>query len=188
MKLFAIVCAVLVALCWGLYGPAVSNGRAPNREWGPFKPYVFIGLAYTVIAVFGSILMMKTVFTDNLNYTGEYWPAAKWGFLAGALGAVGALFLTFAFDQSRWQTGLCHADRFWRGGDGQRHLFLCHAARRSCRQPAAVGGHGFRRRRHLPDRLLCPPRRSADGQSHPDGRSRRGRRNRPVSPIGQLVP
>ncbi len=100
MKLFAIICAVLVALCWGLYGPAVANGRAPNREWGPFKPYVFIGLAYTVIAVFGSILMMKTVFTDNLNYTGEYWPAAKWGFLAGALGAVGALFLTFALTKA----------------------------------------------------------------------------------------
>lgn len=100
MKWLAIACALGVALCWGLYGPTLSHARAPNREWGPFKPYVFIGVAYLVIAVAGGMLMMKVAFNDNFNYTGTYAPAMKFGFLAGCLGALGALSLTFALTKA----------------------------------------------------------------------------------------
>ena len=44
--------------------------------------------------------MMKTVFNDNFDFTGQYAPAMKWGFLAGCLGAFGALALTFALTRA----------------------------------------------------------------------------------------
>lgn len=100
MKLFAVFCALCVALCWGLYGPTLTNARSLNREWGPFKPYLFIGIAYLVIAVAGGALMMKYAFNDNFDYSGKYYPAMKWGFLAGCLGAFGALALTFALTKA----------------------------------------------------------------------------------------
>lgn len=103
MKLFPVFCALLVALCWGMYGPTLVNARAPADaavKWGPFKPYVFIGVAYLVIGIIGGGLMMKTVFNDNFDYTGPYFPAMKWGFLAGCLGALGALALTFSLTKA----------------------------------------------------------------------------------------
>lgn len=100
MKWLAVACALGVALCWGMYGPTLSHARAPNREWGPFKPYLFIGIAYLVIAVIGGAMMMKLAFNDNFNYSGTYAPAMKYGFLAGCLGALGALFLTFALTKA----------------------------------------------------------------------------------------
>ena len=100
INFFAICCACLVALCWGMYGPTLSNARAPNREWGPFKPYVFIGVAYLVIAIIGGSIMMKMVFNDNFDFSGKYVPAMKWGFFAGCLGALGALALTFALTKA----------------------------------------------------------------------------------------
>lgn len=100
MKWFAIACALFVALCWGMYGPTLSNARSPNRDWGPFKPYVFIGVAYLVIAIIGGSIMMKVAFNDNFDYSGKYFPAMKWGFLAGCLGALGALGLTFALTKA----------------------------------------------------------------------------------------
>ncbi|MEL6109083.1 MAG: hypothetical protein AAFU85_24010 [Planctomycetota bacterium] len=100
MKLLAVFFALCVALCWGLYGPTLSNARSPEREWGPFKPYIFIGVAYLAIAVIGGSLMMKFVFADNFDYTGKYAPAMKWGFLAGCFGAAGALALTIALTKA----------------------------------------------------------------------------------------
>jgi drug/metabolite transporter (DMT)-like permease len=98
MKWFAICCALCVALCWGLYGPTLS--RARSADWGPFKPYLFIGIAYVVIAIAGGSLMMRFVFNDSFDYTGKYFPAMQWGFLAGCLGAFGALGLTFALTKA----------------------------------------------------------------------------------------
>lgn len=100
MKVFAVVCALIVALCWGMYGPTLSNARSLDRQWGPFKPYVFIGVAYLVIAIIGGSLMMKFVYQDNFDFSGKYFPAMKWGFLAGCLGALGALGLTFALTKA----------------------------------------------------------------------------------------
>jgi drug/metabolite transporter (DMT)-like permease len=100
MKWFAIFCALCVAFCWGMYGPTLTNARSLNREWGPFKPYLFIGVAYLVIAIAGGALMMKFAYNDSFDYSGKYFPAMKWGFLAGCLGALGALGLTFALTKA----------------------------------------------------------------------------------------
>ncbi len=95
-KGLAIFCAVLVAICWGLYGPTVARARSPEREWGAFKPYVFIGVAYLVIGVIGGAVMMRFADNDSFDYSGKYYPALKWGFIAGTLGALGALGLTIS--------------------------------------------------------------------------------------------
>ena len=87
--------AIGTALCWGLYGPVIANARSSSGLWSPFKPYVGIGLAYIVFAVFGGLLAMAWN-DDNYKFFGEQSDALKWGFFAGTLGALGALSLTSA--------------------------------------------------------------------------------------------
>jgi len=93
--LFPILFALGTALCWGLYGPILQNARSVTKEWSPFKPYVFIGIAYVVWAIVGGVMGMKAR-SDSFNFFGAERPAMVWGFLAGTLGALGALSLTSA--------------------------------------------------------------------------------------------
>ncbi len=100
MKLLpAILLALATAFFWGTYGPALGNARTAVKiaegGWSPFKPYMFIGVAYLVWGVVGGLVMMK-VNGDSFSFTGNHFQAAKWGFLAGSLGAFGALTLTGA--------------------------------------------------------------------------------------------
>ncbi len=102
--LIPILFALGTAIFWGCYGPTIGNAQAPRVDgqplWSPFKPYVFIGIAYLVIAIIGGLLMMK-VKGDTFSFAGDHFATAKWGFLAGTLGAVGALCLTTAMMTSR---------------------------------------------------------------------------------------
>ncbi|TWU38489.1 hypothetical protein [Novipirellula artificiosorum] len=108
--LIPILFALGTAAFWGCYGPAIGNAQTPRgldgrpmlppEGWTPFKPYVFIGIAYLVIAIAGGLVMMK-VKGDTFSYSGAHFATAKWGFLAGTLGAGGALCLTTAMMTSR---------------------------------------------------------------------------------------
>ncbi len=82
--------ALLTALSWGLYGPALALSRTALGS--PFKPYAMIGAAYLVWAVLGGFggMLYKG---DTLSFTGT---GVRWGFIAGSLGAWGALTLTLA--------------------------------------------------------------------------------------------
>ena len=86
--LIPVIFALCTAVCWGLYGPTLGNARSPLKEWSPFKPYVFIGIAFLVWACAGGLIAMK-VKGDTYNYGGSHTPAMTWGFLAGTLGALG---------------------------------------------------------------------------------------------------
>jgi uncharacterized membrane protein len=96
--------AVGTALFWGCYGPTIGNAQAPMVDgaklWSPFKPYVFIGIAYLVIAIIGGLIMMS-IQGDSFSFSGVHFATAKWGFLAGTLGAFGALCLTTAMMTSK---------------------------------------------------------------------------------------
>jgi hypothetical protein len=89
--------AIATAFFWGLYGPALSKGRG---SWSAFKPYMFIGVAYLVWGVLGGLGGMKML-GDNWQFGGDQLPATKWGFVAGSLGAFGALCLTAAVMNAR---------------------------------------------------------------------------------------
>lgn len=95
----AIVFALATAFFWGVYGPALGKARSPKPPsqggWSAYKPYVFIGVAYLVWGCLGGLAAMK-VFGDSFSFSGTQQPAATWGFIAGSLGAFGALTLTFA--------------------------------------------------------------------------------------------
>lgn len=82
--------AIATALCWGLYGPTLGRARTADPDLSPFKPYVAIGVAYLVIAIFGGLIGMW-IKGDNFQFTSE---GSTWGIIAGTLGALGALFLT----------------------------------------------------------------------------------------------
>ncbi|MEL6109010.1 MAG: hypothetical protein AAFU85_23635, partial [Planctomycetota bacterium] len=115
--LIPILFALGTAIFWGCYGPTIGNAQTPRLEgkpllppegWSPFKPYVFIGIAYLVIAVAGGLVMMKLK-GDSFSFSSAvngvdgitHFAPAKWGFLAGSLGAFGALCLTTAMMTSR---------------------------------------------------------------------------------------
>lgn len=105
--LIPILFALGTALCWGVYGPALGNARSTAKppEWSPFKPYVFIGVAYLVIAIVGGLIAMKLK-GDTFSFSGSHSAARDWGFIAGALGAAGAFFLTNAVMSSKGNTAL----------------------------------------------------------------------------------
>lgn len=87
---YPVLFALLTALCWGLYGPAL--GQARSVLLSPFKPYVAIGVAYLVWGIGGGIAGMLYK-GDSFAFTG---PGALWGFIAGTVGAWGAFTLTLA--------------------------------------------------------------------------------------------
>lgn len=87
MKL-PIVLAVATALLWGVYGPALAQSRTALGS--PFKPYVMIGVAYLVWGICGGLVGMWWK-ADTFSFQGV---GSLWGFIAGSLGAWGALALT----------------------------------------------------------------------------------------------
>jgi len=101
--LIPILFAIGTACFWGMYGPTIGNAQVkvpPPEGWSPFKPYVFIGIAYLVLAIAGGLVAMYFK-GDTFSYAGEHFKPAKWGFLAGLLGALGALCLTTAMMTSK---------------------------------------------------------------------------------------
>jgi drug/metabolite transporter (DMT)-like permease len=88
-----LIFAVATALFWGLYGPALGKARTDGES--PFKPYIFIGLAYLIWGMLGGILAVKLQGGD-ISLKSFKPESVTWGFIAGTLGAFGALTLTYA--------------------------------------------------------------------------------------------
>ncbi len=94
-KVYGIVFALLTGLFWGMYGPALQTSRVTGQS--PFKPFVLIGVAYLVFGVLGGVIGILAT-KDNFHFEPV---TVRWGFIAGALGAFGALTLTLALFKSR---------------------------------------------------------------------------------------
>ncbi|MCA9045960.1 MAG: hypothetical protein KDA69_16655, partial [Planctomycetaceae bacterium] len=90
--MYAVVFALLTAVFWGLYGPALQTSRVKGPGETVFKPFVLIGVAYLIIGVLGGLIGNQVI-----GGSFQFQPVTlKWGFIAGALGAAGALTLTMA--------------------------------------------------------------------------------------------
>lgn len=94
-KIYGVVFALLTALFWGMYGPALQTSRVQGQS--PFKPFVLIGVAYLIFGIIGGAIGIWAV-KDNFQFAPV---TLKWGFIAGSLGAFGALTLTLAIVKSR---------------------------------------------------------------------------------------
>lgn len=90
-----ILFALGTAACWGLYGPALGKARLADPNHSPFKPYVGIGVAYLVLAILGGLLGMWYK-GDSFKLTGQGGIGIVLGFVAGLVGAMGALNLTLS--------------------------------------------------------------------------------------------
>jgi len=83
--------AIGAALSWGVYGAMLHRGQTILAN--PLKALLCVGMAYFMIGVLAPVamLMSQGAFT-NFNQQG-----ATWATVAGALGAIGALFIILAF-------------------------------------------------------------------------------------------
>jgi hypothetical protein len=88
-----IVLALGAALSWGLYGPALHDGQV--KLGSPFRALLCVGIAYMLIGVLVPVIALAA--QGQLSAKG--WNAG--GFtqatLAGGLGAIGAVFIIYAF-------------------------------------------------------------------------------------------
>ena len=84
--------AIGAALAWGFYGPALHQGQ--TKLGSPFRALLCVGLAYFVIGV-----IVPVVALASQGELGRGWNAggAIGATLAGGLGALGAVFIIYAF-------------------------------------------------------------------------------------------
>lgn len=92
-----LIFVVLTFCCWGVYGPVLHIGQEIMGD-GPGKlsslrPFICVGVAYFLVAVVYPLATLKSVGEKGS------WSASGfvWSFIAGAVGAVGALGIIMAF-------------------------------------------------------------------------------------------
>ena len=90
-----IIFVIMTVTCWGLYGVLLHKGQVSMADavHGRYKAFLFVGLAYLLVAVIGSILMLIANGAE-WSFTGN---GVTWSFLAGVVGAIGAFGVLLAF-------------------------------------------------------------------------------------------
>lgn len=98
MKGFQFLIFVVLTFCaWGLYGPLlhVGQGIMGGGDGGKsmLRPFICVGIAYFAIAVLFPIFVLVTKGESG------HWSASGffWSFVAGGVGAIGALGIILAF-------------------------------------------------------------------------------------------
>ena len=86
---------VLSILNWGLYGLFLHTGQSQMADpvFGRYKAFLFVGLAYLIVGVLASAILLA-VQGATWNFTTG---GMVWSLLAGVLGAVGAFGVLLAF-------------------------------------------------------------------------------------------
>lgn len=91
-----VIFAIGAALSWGFYGPALFTGQTKLGGHSPFAPLralLCVGVAYFLIGVlFPVISLASQGELKNFNSGGVVWAT-----VGGALGALGAIFIIYAF-------------------------------------------------------------------------------------------
>jgi hypothetical protein len=87
-KMVWIMFAIGAALCWGVYGPALHKGQ--TLLGNPLKALFCVGVAYMLIGVLVPVIGLGGL--GGFNSGGFIWSG-----IGGALGAVGAVCIIWAF-------------------------------------------------------------------------------------------
>ena len=98
MRGFGFLLFVLVTFCcWGIYGPVLHIGQAEMSgvpgKLSSLRPFICVGVAYFLIAVAFPLVVLRTK-GEQGNWT---MGGAILSFVAGAVGAIGALGIILAF-------------------------------------------------------------------------------------------
>jgi len=88
-----ILFAVGAALAWGLYGPTLHRGQTALGN--PFRALLCVGVAYFLIGVLVPVFVLLS--QGNLSAKGFNAEGITWATIGGALGAVGAVCIIYAF-------------------------------------------------------------------------------------------
>src|SRR5436190_4065963 len=83
--------AIGAALSWGVYGAMLHRGQMALGN--PMKALLCVGMAYFLIGVLAPVAAL--ISQDAMG--GFSQQGATWATIAGALGAIGALFIILAF-------------------------------------------------------------------------------------------
>ncbi len=89
----ALISIALTFCAWGIYGPTLYNGQVLMGD-STLRPFICVGIAYFLVASLIPAIVLK--------FRGEAgkWTLTGmiWSFVAGVVGAVGALSIVIAFD------------------------------------------------------------------------------------------
>lgn len=88
--------ALLTVLCWGTYGVFLAMGSENMHDPanGRIKAFLFVGLAYFLVAVLAPILILA-LSGANWNFPVK---GMTWSLIAGIVGAIGALGVLLALN------------------------------------------------------------------------------------------
>lgn len=87
--------SLITVACWGLYGIFLHAGQMgmADKELGRYKAFLFVGIAYFLVAVLAPLAIL--LMSKNMNWNMP--PKGMWlSLFAGVLGAVGAFFVLVA--------------------------------------------------------------------------------------------
>lgn len=86
---------IMTVASWGLYGVFLHKGQLSMADalHGRYKAFLFVGLAYLLAAVIGSVVML-ILNGAEWQFTGK---GVSWSFVAGLVGSIGAFGVLLAF-------------------------------------------------------------------------------------------
>ncbi len=90
-----LVYAFLTVVTWGLYGVLLHTGQLQMGDpaAGRYKAFLWVGIAYVLIAVLAPLAMLRLKGADmHMSTSG-----IAWSLLAGTAGAIGAFGVLLAF-------------------------------------------------------------------------------------------
>jgi hypothetical protein len=91
-----LVFALITVFSWGTYGVLLHTGVMSMADPvnGRYKAFFFVGIAYLLVAILGSLLMLKI---NGVQWESLPAKGAMWSTIAGVAGAVGAFGILLAF-------------------------------------------------------------------------------------------
>lgn len=89
---------LMTACCWGSYGPVLHKGQV-TMGGSRLRPFLCVGLAYFAVAVLLPIILMPIFAPEPGSWSLTHnFMGYVWSLFAGAIGALGALGIIYAFN------------------------------------------------------------------------------------------